>query len=200
MKTNMQYVIFTIIIFSLQIIFYTNFVQYQKNNEKESDQIAKLSRENQILKVQISHLQKENVSGSQRSIASINEMSGSVLAPDLSMNRTKDFSEYYLTKANQLLKQNKKDQALKLLTKIQEQGADEKIVAEALYKKIAITCVIKLSDQCLQDTDFMVSHFPQSEWTGKSLVVLSELYKRNNKTKESKFLLEVAQREFKDVR
>ena len=203
----MQYVIFIILVFSLQIIFYTNFVQYQNNNEKESERIAKLTRENQVLKIQMAYLQKENVSEPKRALASVNEAVNAdslATAPSVAqskarvveINRAQDFSEYYLIQANQLLKQNKKEQALKLFNKIQSQGADEKIVAEALYKKILLTCVSKINDQCLQDTDFMVSHFPQSEWTGKSLVILSDLYKKNNKTQESKFLMEVARREF----
>lgn len=192
MKRNMQYVILIILIFSLQIIFYTNFIQYQSHVENESIHVVKLKQENQALKIQMAHLQNESLSRTPRSIASVDPGHNSILK----QKKSKDFSELDLLKANQLLGQNKKEQALKLFIQVQDQAVDEKIVAEAVYKKIALTCATKLVDSCLKDTDFMVSQFPHSDWTGKALVVLSNLYSHNNKPKESKLLLEVAKREF----
>ena len=70
-------------------------------------------------------------------------------------------------------------------------------MAQAEYEKINLICTPKLEIDCISEIDVMVSQFPDSNWTARSLLLLSHFYYKQNRTKESKSLINIIRNEFK---
>ena len=51
--------------------------------------------------------------------------------------------------------------------------------------------------ECLNNIDVVISQFPESIWAGESLVLLTELYQKNNKEKQAEDLLKILKSDFK---
>lgn len=185
MKRTMQYVILILIILGLQFSFFTNFRQLEKGSDFDKRTIAALSKQNKMLQAQVESFQQP-VS---RSLASVNPNSA-LAAKNIDMGEFY-FSqfEYYSTKDN--LKE-----ALSSLDKVKEKSLDPVLVPKSVFSKIKLKCNKQLLPECVDEIDFLVQQYPESEWTGASMQWLAQNYQKMNRQKEAQILRSIVDKEF----
>lgn len=108
-----------------------------------------------------------------------------------------DLTQYYFTQLEQFKKEKNQAAALKTIEKIQNTSPQSEILAQAEYEKINLICNQKLESDCMNEIELIVSQFPDSNWTAKSLLLLSHYYYKQNRTAESKSLIKIIRTEFK---
>ena len=180
MKSNMHYVIFILIIFALQLVFYTNFRQYETGSKVDQFVVQNLKNQNEKLKLALSAYR----SNSNRQIASVES------------KEPIDMSEFYFEKVAEFKKQNKTDLALNYLDKIKQNTLNPESLAKAAYLKLQIQCPLQFGEKCISDIDDLITQYPDSVWTGKSLKYLSNYYEKNHKKTEYEALNKIIQAYF----
>ncbi len=186
MKSNMQYVILIIFIFALQMIFYTNFRQFESSFAVDQTTLNFYKKQNDALKVQIASLE----SRSQRLPAS--------LSLELNQRRGEpiDMSDFYFSRAHDLYKKNQTAEALKVLEKVIQNSFVVENLAKARYLKIEYKCKSDIDETCLSDIDYLVTQHPESTWTGLSLQMLSKYYEKRQQFAESQSLGKIIKKNF----
>lgn len=177
-------------IFGLQMILYTNFRQYESGVSLQSAAILKLENKNEKLQFEISVL-KNKRPGNDRIPASISESSNEARGSE-----PIDMSEFYFVKAQEYKKNNQLSEAINYLNKIKDNSFNSENRSQALFRKVEISCHKKIQDECLSDIDTLISQYPESKWTGKALLLLSDYYTKNRNVNEAKSLKKIIQTHF----
>ena len=182
----MQYVILILFIFALQMIFYTNFRQFESSFAVDQTTLNFYKKQNEALKVQLASLESQ----SQRLPAS--------LSLELNQRRGEpiDMSDFYFSKAQDLYKKNQTAEALKVLEKVIQNTFVVENLAKARYLKIEYKCKSDIDDTCLSDIDYLVTQHPESNWTGLSLQMLSKYYEKRQQFAESQSLRKIIKKNF----
>lgn len=188
MRSNMQYVIFILIIFALQMVFYTGFRQFEDGIQAEQLTLKKLNRQNEMLQLELVRLS----SNSNRAPASI-----SISKTQVQENLDSiDMSEFYFLKALELYKSNQTDLAITYLDKIKANSLVQDNISMAAYYKIEFSCRKKLNDACLSEIDFLITQYPEAVWTAKSIQFLSHYYKKNQRSSDAEILNKIVSTNF----
>ena len=73
--------------------------------------------------------------------------------------------------------------------------------ARIVFSQIKESCYETNSEmKCLSSIDMMISQFPESIWAGESLIILSEFYNKNNKSKQADELIKILKTDFKNYK
>ena len=184
----MQYVIFILLIFSLQIIFYSTFREYENGVSKESVALEFMKQKNSQLQFEIANLKAEPESV--RSPASIRESLNHNSAEPV------DLSEFYFSKSREYKKNNNTQLALQYLDKVIQVSLKSENIAKALYNKVEIKCGENLEESCLTVIDILVTQYPESKWTAQSLNMLSNYYLKRKRLSEAESLKKIIKQNF----
>ena len=187
-----KYYIFTLgALFVGQLFFATVFMLTADGSGLQKKHIEILEAKNNALVAQI-----EAASLSQsRNIASIDSTVkfGQIKKNDKEL----DMTSYYFSQIEQFKKENNRKAILEAITKIQSTSSNPEHVAKAEYEKISLICNQKLELDCMNEIDMIVSQFPDSNWTAKSLLLLSHYYYTQNRVNEAKSLINIIRTEFR---
>jgi len=185
MKRTMQYVILILIILGLQFSFFTNFRQLEKGSDFDKRAIAALSKQNKMLQAQVDSFQQP-VS---RSLASVSSN------PQIS-SKNIDMGEFYFSQYEYYSTKENLKEALNSLEKVKEKSLDPVLVPKSVYSKIKLKCNKQLLPECVDEIDFLVQQYPESEWTGASMQWLAQNYQKMNRAKEAQTLRSIVDKEF----
>ncbi len=189
MSNNKLYVITVSAIFLGQLYFASLFIASLNGSEIHRKEITLLQTQNSSLASQVIDLKK--IKG--RNIASI-PPSTYVRAQESDLNF--ELTGHYFSQFEKVRKTDKQA-ALAVLDKIQSSTTHRDHLAQAKYEKINLICDISLDFKCMSEIDGIVSHFPESNWTARSLLLLSHFYYKQNRVTEAKSLIQVIKTEFK---
>ncbi len=189
MKSNMQYVIFILVLFALQILAFTNFKEYESGVRAETVAYENLKIQNEKLMFELSALKTD----SNRSPASIQSSAAGTQNTNI---EPIDMSEFYFSKYRESYGKKQNEQALKYLEKVKSNSLNAKSISKALYYKLEIQCKSEINDLCLADIDVMVTQYPDSEWTGKSLELLKNYYDKHQRRSEASVINDIIQKNF----
>ena len=168
MKRSYQYLIMCLCLFFALSSFYICFDIYISGSEFDKRKIEFLSKKLELkeLEVQYAKTQTTGEKYIARGVASIPQA-------DIAT------SKYYFTQIK-TLKQNKNPaEALRIAELIKSTSSDADTLARAEYEKMALQCRdYKMNAECIQSVDYLISQFPDTEWTGYSLVWLAKTYKK----------------------
>ncbi len=184
MKQHKYYTYTVAAIFAIQLVFAFVFMSTIDGSSLQQKHIQILEAQNNTLNVQLSALTLNQ----DRGIASIKS------------SKELDLTEFYFSQIDQFKKEENNQAALNVIEKIQAGGANSNFMAKAEYEKINLICTQKLEPDCLREIDVMVSQFPDSNWTAKSLLLLSHYYYKQNRVAESKSLINIIRSEFKSYK
>ncbi len=187
-----KYYIFTLgALFAGQLFFITVFMLTADGSGLQKKHIAILETKNNALMAQI---EASSVSQS-RHIASID--STVRFAQTKIKNKELDLTNYYFSQIEQFKKENNRSAILSVIEKIQATSSNPEHIAKAEYEKISLICTQKLEVDCMTEIDMIVSQFPDSNWTAKSLLLLSHYYYKQNRVNEAKSLIHIIRSEFR---
>lgn len=113
--------------------------------------------------------------------------------PDLT-----ELSEFYFSRYRELIAAGNSKQALKTLNKIQKSSTQLEVQMKSSYFKAIHFCKASQEKKCLKEVDYMVTQSPDSEWTGRALVLLTGHYLKVNRLQEVLLLKDVVKLQFKD--
>lgn len=188
-KNNKLYVVTISAIFLGQIYFASLFVTSLNGSELQRKEIALLQAHNGTLASQVIDLKKLK----NRGIASI-PSNRYVKAQESDLNF--ELVDHYLAQFEKL-KSSDRQAALQMLEKLQSSTTNREYLARARYEKINLICDKSLEIKCMSEIDAIVSQFPESNWTARSLLLLSHFYYKQNRQAEAKSLIQVIKAEFK---
>ncbi len=191
MKSNMQYVIFILILFALQILVFTNFKEYESGLRNKAIAYEKLKEKNQKLAFELATFKNK----SERSPASIAVFESANLVKK-TFTEPIDMSEFYFSKYRELTKNHQDELALKYLEKIKINSLNSSIVSKALFYKVQVQCKNDILDSCLADIDALVTQYPDSEWTGRALIFLKKYYEKHQRRTEALLIKNIIQQNF----
>jgi hypothetical protein len=186
-----KYYIFTLgAIFTVQVVFAALFILTADGSLLQKKHIQILESKNNELSTQLAVF--SNSSG--RQVASISDMRFGHIKKN---TKELDLTDYYFSQLEQFKKDKNRVAALGMIEKIQATSSSADHVAKAEYEKINLICTQKLELDCMTEIDVIVSQFPDSNWTAKSLLLLSHYYYKQNRVSESKSLIQIIRTEFK---
>ena len=168
------------------MVFYTNFRQYESYLNVDQATLNNLKKQNEQYQVQISSLQSQ----SSRKPASVSKASAHRWGEPV------DMSEFYFSQAIELQKNNKIDEALRVLNKVTENSLYAENITKAMYLKVQYKCLNRMDESCLVDIDYLITQHPDSQWTGLSLKLLSNYYEKNHQFAEAKSLNNIIKKNF----
>lgn len=92
---------------------------------------------------------------------------------------------------------NKKN-ILEISQKIIANSADSDFLAQAYFRRADVECesINTKEANCLNDIETLVSQFPESNWAGEGLLLLSHVYLKQKKYKEAQSILKIVKSEF----
>ena len=109
-----------------------------------------------------------------------------------------DTSKYYFTQIKTLKKNNNPIEALRIAELIKSTSSDSNTLARAEYEKMALQCRdYKVNVECMKSVDYLISQFPDTEWTGYSLVWLAKTYKKARRQTDFKEIVGLIKTDFK---
>ena len=179
MKSKSFYVFGLIILYSLLMTFYSFSAGYF---EKQNNQFVKFAKNHK----------SKTLESSKRMIASIEPVA--VEQPDLT-----DLSEFYFSRHRELMKSGKTNQAIKMLSRVQNFSSDAELQMRSSYYQAEYFCKKGDEKECLKQIDHMVSLSPESPWSGRALVLLAQYYSVHNKLPELVLLKDVISEQFKKL-
>lgn len=191
MKQHKYYIFTVAAIFAVQLVFAAIFMLTIDGSDLQKQHIKILEAKNNSLTTQIAAM----TASQDRQIASIDSTVrfGQIKKSDKEL----DLTEYYFSQIEQFKKEKNKKAALGMIEKIQASSSSAEHVAKAEYEKISLICTEKLELDCMTEIDVIVSQFPDSNWTAKSLLLLSHYYYKQNRVAESKSLINIIRTEFR---
>lgn len=72
-------------------------------------------------------------------------------------------------------------------------------MAKHYYTQAKIACYDSRREmECVKDIDLIVSQFPDSIWSAESLIILTDVYYRNNKMSQARDIVQVLKTQFKN--
>ncbi len=191
MKQHKYYIFSLGVLFAVQIFFVTVFMLTMDGSGLQKKHIEILEAQNNSLMNQVAGSSLTQ----SRQVASIDT---TVQYTQVKKNvKELDLSEHYFAQIEQFKKENNRMAALETIAKIQETSSNAEHVAKAEYEKINLICTQKLEVDCINEIDMIVSQFPDSNWTAKSLLLLSHYYYKENRVNDSKALINIIRTEFK---
>lgn len=167
MKSHKFYLLVLFLVFSVQVVFLSFASESQSGAHIDRMEIKNLQRRTGKLEAQLSQTKR-----------------------DLAIAENKLINEQSHKPKEDSKRQVASVRPQRLLVK-SESGAQE------LYNKIDSMCDKSLSSSCLKEIDNIVSSYPSSKWSAKSLLLLSHLYFMQNKKEEAKKLIYIVKQEFK---
>lgn len=82
---------------------------------------------------------------------------------------------------------------------LNEPSLTKEITARDYYLQAKSKCYeLNKEIECMKVIDSAVTHFPESKWTGESLVILSEFYYRTRRTSQMHDILKILKEDFKN--
>jgi hypothetical protein len=191
MKQHKYYIFSLGVLFAVQIFFVTVFMLTMDGSGLQKKHIEILEAQNNSLMNQVAGSSLTQ----SRQVASIDT---TVQYTQVKKNvKELDLSEHYFAQIEQFKKENNRMAALETIAKIQETSSNAEYIAKAEYEKINLICTQKLEVDCINEIDMIVSQFPDSNWTAKSLLLLSHYYYKENRVNDSKTLINIIRTEFK---
>lgn len=189
-------------LFVLQIVAFLSFKNYFEAPGTSEAQVQSLIEKNKKLQTQIEYLVDQNIkiksklSTSSKSFESRNiaNIDSNHIVDD---KKRIDLTEFYFSQLKSFKGKNDKEEFLKMVDQIQSGGVDMQTSARAEYEKVKFLCDAQINLDCTKSVESMITQFPESNWTAKSLLVLSHYYFQQNKIAEAKTLLEIIKNEFK---
>lgn len=191
MKQHRYYIFTLAAIFAVQLVFAALFSLTIDGSSLQKKHIEILQAQNNTLSTQIAAMSVTP----DRQIASID--SGVRFGQIKKSDKELDLTEYYFSQVEQFKNEKNKTAALGMIEKIQATSSNPDHAAKAEYEKISLICTEKLELECMAEIDVIVSQFPDSNWTAKSLLLLSHFYYKQNRVAESKSLINIIRTEFK---
>ncbi|MFZ3229291.1 MAG: hypothetical protein WA160_03725 [Pseudobdellovibrio sp.] len=183
-KVDLFFVVILFLVSALAVTFisfdyHLSGIAFEKNKNKILEQ--KISKLNLIIEA---YETKENPV--KRGLASI----GSVKA--ISMD------ELYIEQLKTIRVEKNKKISGALVQKIIANSINPEILAQAYYVKAEINCATYLTKEnsCLSDIEIIIGQFPESEWAGDGLILLSEVYAKQRRFKEASSVLKIVRTEF----
>lgn len=191
MKQHKYYIFTLAAIFAVQLVFAAIFMLTLDGSSLQKKHIEILEAKNNALSVQMAAMSVSQ----DRQIASID--SGVRFGQIKKTDKELDLTEYYFSQIEKFKQEKNKTAALAIIEKIQASSSNPEHAAKAEYEKIGLVCTEKLELDCMAEIDVIVSQFPDSNWTAKSLLLLSHYYYKQNRVAESKSLINIIRTEFK---
>lgn len=188
MSKHKQYVVTLCGIFIGQLFCVSLFVFSFEGSETQKAKIGLLESQTKSLKSEIDHLKEAKT----RRVASLPAGAQAQLS-DLKF----DLSDLYFTQLEKYKKSKNKEAALEMIQKVQGSTQNKDSHARAEFEKINLICTVRLEADCMKALDHIMTQYPSSNWTAKSLLLLSHFYYQQNRVTESKSLLKTIQNEFK---
>ncbi len=75
---------------------------------------------------------------------------------------------------------------------------DSAVASKKLYSEIKEICFSRLQEEdCLSKIDLIISQFPETVWAAESLIILTEIYRRNSRNSQAKDIINIIKNEFK---
>lgn len=167
--------------------FYICFDIYISGSEFDKRKIEFLSKKLELkeLEVQLVKTESQEKKQQTRGIASVSQ-------------KEIDTSKYYFTQIKTLKKNNNPTEALRVAELIKSTSADPDTLARAEYEKMAVQCrEYKMNEECIKSVDYLVSQFPDTQWTGYSLVWLAKTYKKARRQTDFKEIVSLINSDFK---
>ena len=178
MKSKSFYVFGIIIFYGLFMTFYSLSLGYFEKQDRRIRVLAK-------------NYKFDSTSSVQRGIASVEAKR--IEKPDLS-----DLSEFYFSRYRELMKRGQFDQAIKMLSRVQNFSSDADMQMRSSFYKAEYFCKKGNEKDCLKQIDHMVSLSPESPWSGHALVLLAKYYSTHKKLQELLLLKDVVSEQFKN--
>lgn len=192
MKQHKYYIFTLAAIFAVQMVFAAIFTLTIDGSSLQNKHIKILETKNNVLSAQMAAM---SASTQDRKIASVD--SGVRFGQIKKSDKELDLTEYYFSQIEKFKNEKNKTAALSIIEKIQSTSSNPEHVAKAEYEKISLICTEKLELDCMSEIDVIISQFPDSNWTAKSLLLLSHYYYKQNRVAESKSLINIIRTEFK---
>ncbi|MBC7459046.1 MAG: hypothetical protein H7235_12250 [Bdellovibrionaceae bacterium] len=192
MRQNKYYIFTLAAIFAVQLVFASIFMLTLDGSSLQKKHIEILESKNSALSVQIAAASVSQ----DRQIASID--TGVRFGQIKKTNKELDLTDYYFSQIEKFKQEKNKIAALGIIDKIQTSSSNPERAAQAEYEKINLVCTEKLELDCMAEIDVIISQFPDSNWTAKSLLLLSHYYYKQNRVAESKALINIIRTEFRD--
>ncbi len=167
MKSHKSYLLILFLVFSVQVVFLSFASESQSGAHIDRMEIQNLQRRTGKLEAQLSQTKR-----------------------DLAIAENKFITEQGHKQKEESKREVASVRPQRLLVKSESQ-------AQELYGKIDSLCDKNLSSACLQEIDNIVTAYPGSKWSAKSLLLLSHLYFMQNKKDEAKRLIHIVKQEFK---
>lgn len=90
---------------------------------------------------------------------------------------------------------------VEVVNSISHSSADVNDLARKYYSKAKDNCYQpKKEAECITSIDTLVSQFPETIWAGESLLLLTEVYYRNNKNAQILDLIKILKTDFKQYK
>ena len=187
MKRSYQYLIMCLCLFFALSSFYICFDIYISGSEFDKRKIEFLSKKLELKELEVQYVKAQTVGESQqtRGIASV---------PQTDI----ETSKYYFTQIKTLKKNKNPTEALRIAELIKNTSSDANTLARAEYEKMSLQCRdYKMNSECIQSVDYLISQFPDTEWTGYSLVWLAKTYKKARRQSDFKEIVSLLKNDFK---
>lgn len=82
-----------------------------------------------------------------------------------------------------------------------DSNLDSEALARSFYDEAKLKCYeINQEIECLNAIDKVVTHFPDSKWSGESLLILSDYYYRTRRVEQAKEVVKILKYEFKNIK
>ncbi len=90
---------------------------------------------------------------------------------------------------------------IEVVNSVGHSSSDVNDLARKYYSKAKENCYQpKKEAECMANIDTLVSQFPESIWAGESLLLLTELYYRNNRNAQILDLIKILKTDFKQYK
>ncbi len=111
------------------------------------------------------------------------------------------FDDLYKNQLKSAVAKRTVAEILLVTKKIISGSTDANLLAEAMYEKSVVSCQLAPNDeQCLSDIESLVTQFPESQWAGESLVILSQIYTKLKRFPEAESVLRIVKTNFSNDR
>lgn len=82
-----------------------------------------------------------------------------------------------------------------------ENSKEAKLVSKKYFTIAKVKCYeLNAELECLRIIEEAVTHYPESEWTGESLVLLTDFYYRTRRISQAREILKILKQDFRDYK
>lgn len=186
MKKELSFLLLFLFIFSSLLVGYIAFSFHFSGFHSDQKYTAQLEKKVQRLQMALKKQSPYQTTSKTRTVASLPPK-------EISLDKV-----YFENLRNLKNSSNLSEEKLKLLSqKILQSSPESEALAETYFLMAQLNCEkFKKEDNCLSQIETLVSQFPESTWTGRGLLLLSQLYLKMNRTAEARSVLTVIKKEF----